>query len=215
MSFKNKRVLITAGPTWVKIDSVRIISNTASGKTGIILANRLAKLGAKVTLLLGPRGGDGLKIKKNVRLISFKFFDELRDLLGKELRAKNVDYLIHSAAVSDYRVAKLQRKKIRSGIKNFNLKLTPTPKIIKEVRKLNPDTFLVGFKFEPNASRNSLIKEANCQIDSYGSNLVVANTVRDGSYLAYLVSKNGIYGVLRSKAQTVKALIDYLRSNFR
>ena len=51
---KNKKVLITAGPTWVPIDNVRVISNTATGETGILLSEKLKNLGAKVTLLLGP-----------------------------------------------------------------------------------------------------------------------------------------------------------------
>ena len=54
MSLKNKRILITAGPTWVAIDSVRVISNIATGETGILLAKRLSLQGAKVTLALGP-----------------------------------------------------------------------------------------------------------------------------------------------------------------
>ena len=50
MKLKNKRVLITAGPTWVKIDKVRVISNTASGKTGLLFADAFKRLGSKVTL---------------------------------------------------------------------------------------------------------------------------------------------------------------------
>jgi len=78
-----KSVLITAGPTWVAIDSVRVISNTATGETGTLLAERFAQQGAKVTLLLGPVSNCCLN--KKIRVINFKFFDELRDKLIREL----------------------------------------------------------------------------------------------------------------------------------
>ena len=69
MGFKNKKILITAGPTWIAVDSVRVISNTASGETGQLLADRLAREGAKVTLVLGPVP-NRLKNKK-VKVIPF------------------------------------------------------------------------------------------------------------------------------------------------
>ena len=73
MNLRKLRVLITAGPTWVAIDNVRVISNIATGETGKILAEKLASMGAKVTLLIGP--GDLCCLKKNIRLIRFKFFE--------------------------------------------------------------------------------------------------------------------------------------------
>ncbi len=54
MSLNGKRILITAGPTWVPIDNVRVISNIATGTTGVLLAWQTSAQGAKVTLVLGP-----------------------------------------------------------------------------------------------------------------------------------------------------------------
>ena len=71
MVLKNKNILITAGPTWVPIDRVRVISNIATGKTGILLAKSANKLGAKVTLVLGPVGEVGLEKEINVKRFYF------------------------------------------------------------------------------------------------------------------------------------------------
>ena len=82
MDLKKKRVLITAGPTWVPVDSVRVISNTASGETGILLARQLRRIGAKPTLILGP--GHDCCIDKNLNLKRFRFFDELKKIITRE-----------------------------------------------------------------------------------------------------------------------------------
>lgn len=76
MNFKNRRILITAGPTWVPIDNVRVIGNIATGQTGILLSNKLRKLGAKVTLVLGPVTDKN--IDKGVEIIQFTFSKNLR-----------------------------------------------------------------------------------------------------------------------------------------
>lgn len=76
MSLKNKRVLITAGPTWVAIDKVRVISNTATGATGKILAQQLANKGAKVTLLINAE--NSCCLNKKIKILPFRFFDQLK-----------------------------------------------------------------------------------------------------------------------------------------
>ena len=136
MALKNKRILITAGPTWVAIDSVRVISNTATGRTGILLAKRLAKLGAKVTLVLGPVGQE--KFSKRIKIISFRFFDQLKSIILKEISSTKYDAVIHSAAVSDYRPKKNYIRKVMSGKKVWDLILKPTAKIINCIKKLDP-----------------------------------------------------------------------------
>ncbi|MBU1870388.1 MAG: phosphopantothenoylcysteine decarboxylase, partial [Candidatus Omnitrophica bacterium] len=179
-NLKNKRILITAGPTWVAIDSVRVISNTATGETGILLAEEFSRLGAKVTLVLGPIGR--ICLSKNIRLINFRFFDELKDIIVKELRSHRYDAMIHSAAVSDYAPQKLYRTKIGSGLKKLALSLKSTPKIIDLIKQIRPDIFLVGFKFEPQSGKQRLIKEAKDLILSSGADLVVANTLQRNKY---------------------------------
>ena len=97
MALKKKKILITAGPTWVAIDDVRVISNIATGTTGALIAAQARKLGLEVTLVCGPCE---LKIcEAAVRVKRFTFFDELRALLRNELHRTRYDIIIHSAAV--------------------------------------------------------------------------------------------------------------------
>ncbi len=207
-NLKGKKVLITAGPTWVPIDNVRVISNTATGKTGILLAENLARQGAKVTLLLGPVGICCLN--KSIRLINFKFFDELSSLLKSELK-KHYDIVIHSAAVSDYRPDAISRKKLNSKNAVLNLTLKQTPKLIDSLRKASPRALLAGFKFEPDLTGKKLINKAAGLIKRAQLDLVVANTTRNKRYTAYLVSKNCHCGPYLTKEDMVKNLIAHLK----
>ena len=205
---RNKRILITAGPTWVPIDSVRVISNTATGQTGIILAEKLRKLGFKVTLLLGPVGL--CHLNKNIRLLRFKFFEELKAILKRELSRSRYDIIIHSAAVSDYKPRKSFRRKLASGIKNFKIDLIPTEKIIDLFKKRDNSLFLAGFKFEPFVSKKELLAEAAELIKRSACDLVVANTVKAGRYSAYLVTSDKVQGPLYTKEKLAEQLIKNL-----
>jgi len=206
---KNKRVLITAGPTWVPIDSVRVISNVATGKTGILLAEKLKNLGAKVTLLLGPVETNGLS--KNIRLMRFKFFDELKNILIEELRSRKYDIIVHSAAVSDYRPLKIYPEKIKSGLKKLNLELGSTEKIVDLFKRIDSSIFLVGFKFEPSASKDKLIAQARGLMIRAGLDLVVAN--RLGPYRAFVLDRRENITFANSKSELTRILVKLLTHN--
>ncbi len=209
MGFKNKKILITAGPTWIAVDSVRVISNTASGETGQLLADRLAREGAKVTLVLGPVP-NRLKNKK-VKVIPFKFFDELKGIVSRELETGKYRVVIHSAAVSDYAPVRPLPGKIKSGLKNLRLVLRATPKIIDAIKKIDPDIFLVGFKFEPLTTRPELIKNARLLMARSKLDLAVANTVSSGKYRAHILSPEETGAALTSKEQLVAGLVSKIR----
>ena len=204
-SLKNKRILITAGPTWVPVDSVRVISNIATGQTGILLADKLIKSGAKVTLLLGP--GEVCSLNKKVKLIRFKFFDELRRMIVKEAACGKYDVVIHSAAVADYRPQRILKQKVRSGIKKWQLRLVPTPKLIDSIKKINRDLLLVGFKFEPEAPYKILIPETKSLMARAKLDLAVANTVYKNRYCAYLVNDKQVYGPVFNKEDMAGNLV--------
>lgn len=208
MSLQNKHILITAGPTWVPIDNVRVISNIATGKTGFLLAKELIGYGAKVTLLLGPVDR-GLEIK-GLRIIRFNFFDELKNIITKELKSGEYDIFIHSAAVSDYKPKIIYNKKIKSGIKDLKLILEPAEKIIEVIKKLSGRIFLVGFKFESGLPKPKLLSQAQKLIESARADLVVANTVDKNRYRAYIVSKSGIKGPFLKKELLAKNLTKIL-----
>ena len=211
MSLKNKSILITAGPTWVPIDSVRVISNTATGETGILLAKRLRKLGAKVTLFLGPVGKSSLNT--NIEIKRFAYFDELRKKLFSELSNRKYNILIHSAAVSDYRPIKNYKGKMDSGIKKLRLELIPTDKIINLFKKTYPSIFVVGFKFEPSTSKNALFNKARRLLNNSGIELVVANSIGKFGYRAYLLTRNKIFSSAKTKKELVSRLTSFLNRN--
>ena len=205
MDLEGKRILITAGPTWVPIDSVRVISNVATGKTGILLAHEVMRQGAKVTLLLGP--GAAVTVDKKVRILRFTYFDELRSMLLRELSTKKYDVVIHAAAVADYQMKNAYKCKVRSGLSHFNLKLISTPKLVDLLKRFDSSMLAVAFKFEPEAKADVLTKRAKALFDQAGVNLVVANTLRRKSYQAYLMEEDKVSGPLFSKTDMVKALV--------
>lgn len=205
MDFKNKNILITAGPTWVAIDNVRVISNIASGRTGCLLADKLSGLGASVTLLLGA--GEEKPFSKKVKVIRFKFFDELRDILIKQLKSKKFSTVIHSAAVSDYKPAMINKGKVSSGKSVWNVKFIPTEKLINKVKKIDQKIKLIGFKFELGLTDKKLINQANSLIKRSGADLVVANTQDKSSYKAYLVEKCSVSEAILNKNKLINQLI--------
>lgn len=208
-NLKNKRILITAGPTWIPIDNVRVISNIATGETGILLADRLSALGAKITLILGPV--QMVPLKKTVRIIRYKFFDQLKDSLEKEIKTNKYDILIHSAAVGDYKPIKVCQYKVKSGIRSWKLNLIPTIKIIDLIRRINGSLFMIGFKFEPNLTKRFLISETRKLIQRVDLDLAVANTVQKNRYQAYIVNKFGQrFGPLCDKKRLVERLVSFI-----
>ena len=208
LKLKNKRILITAGPTWVPIDNVRVISNTATGETGILLSEKLKNLGAKVTLLLGQ--AESCCLDKKIKLIRFRFFDELKNLIEEELKSKKYDIVIHSAAVSDYKPDKFYSYKIKSGLRGLQLKLVPTQKIIDLLKIISPHSLVVGFKFEPGANKAGFVRNAENLMQRANLDLVVANLVNKNKYLAYIIQDNKFYGPMSSKKGMTDKLINLI-----
>ncbi len=209
MSLKNKRILITAGPTWIALDKIRVISNIASGENGILLAEELIKHGAQVTLLLGPVNPVGLN--KKIRLLKFRFFEDLKNTVLKELKTHKYDCLLHSAAVSDYQPDRKLRTKVSSDKISWPINLVPTPKIIDLIRKADQKLFLVGFKLEPDAQKCALLKDAINFMQRSGSNLVVANSFVKNKYLAYITDGTGIKGPFKTKKKLSQGLVRSLK----
>ena len=206
---RGKKVLITSGPTCVPIDEVRIITNRSTGKMGQALAKAFAKADAKVTLLAGP-GTESFALK-NVTIKKFYFYDELLQLLQKELK-KKFDIVIHAAAVSDYKLRKTYRGKLRSGLSKINLVLIPTQKIINKIHTLAPKATLVGFKLEPTANLSVLREKAIRLARQANCNLVVANSLKDG-YQGYIIHREGkVLGSASSREGLSKQLVQVLSS---
>ncbi|MCV0410810.1 bifunctional phosphopantothenoylcysteine decarboxylase/phosphopantothenate--cysteine ligase CoaBC [Nitrosopumilus sp.] len=170
---KNKKVLITAGPTLEYIDPVRVITNISSGKTGILLASELISAGAKVTIIYGP-GNE--KPSKGAKVINVTTSKEMLDITKKELK-KKFDVVIMAAAVSDYTPESVSKSKIKSDKKFLTIRLKKVPKIIEQVKKLQKDTLLVGFKAESNITKSALIKSAQKKMRDANADIMIANDI--------------------------------------
>ena len=180
---KNKKILLTCGPTWTPIDSVRVISNISSGKLGQKLAETLSAQGAKVTLL---EGAVARPLKKaSIKVLEFRYYHELAKLLKQEL-GKPCDIVIHAAAVSDYQVKNRCRGKMPSGRREQILRLVPTEKLIHRIKTFSPECFLVGFKLEESLSTKLLVEKAYQLLKKARCDLVVANSLKR-SYRSYII----------------------------
>jgi len=170
---KNKKVLMTAGPTLEYIDPVRAITNLSSGKTGTLLASELISAGAKVTLVYGPGNQTP---SKGIKVINVTTSKEMFDAAKKELK-KKFDIVIMAAAASDYTPENPSKSKIKSDKKSLTIRLKKAPKIIDLVRKYQKDVLLVGFKAETNLTKTALIKSAQKKMKESDADIIVANDI--------------------------------------
>lgn len=170
---KNKKILMTAGPTIEYIDPVRVITNQSTGKTGVLLASELISSGANVTLVYGP----GIEAPpKGAKIINVKTSKEMYEVIRDELR-KKFDVVIMAAAIADYIPVNTNKKKIKSDQKNISISLKRSPKIIDQVKKWQKKVMLVGFKAESNISKKDLIKSAKKKLVESNADMIIANDI--------------------------------------
>jgi len=170
---KNKKVLMTAGPTIEYIDPIRVITNQSSGKTGVLLASELISSGAKVTLVYGP----GIeKPPKGAKIIKISTSKEMLEVVKKEM-SKEFDIVIMAAAISDYTPENPSKNKIKSTKNKIKISLKKAPKIIDQIKKYQKNVFLVGFKAETNLSKNELITLSRKKMNESAADMIVANDI--------------------------------------
>ena len=174
-SLKNKSILVTAGSTWVPIDSVRVITNIFKGSIGFTIAEMAVSFGANVTLLLGPSFDlSSYKAPDNLIIKRFKYFDELDQLVADLLESNKFDAVIHSAAVSDFQLSKVYNGKIKSEDKLL-LELIPTKKIVDYIKVKAPNTYLVKFKLEVDITPKELYQIIIKSKKQSNADLIVGN----------------------------------------
>ncbi len=211
-----KKILITSGPVWVPIDKVRIITSIFGGVLGTIMADEAQKLGANVLLMMGP-GRESIQSGGRLKVVKFKYFKELFDLMREEVSSKKYDVVIHSAAVPDYIPEKIYNGKIKSGKNNLIIKLKPTVKIVDYVKKWDPSVCLVKFKLQVGEQEKELIKIAKKSMVRSKADVIVANDLlemKNKTHKAFILNGNGFKKV-NTKNNLSKELLKIVCSKIR
>lgn len=232
-----KKILITAGGTSEKIDNVRKITNSSSGKLGMMIAHQLLAINNDEVKIYYICPKNALRPSSpKVEIIEIEGTEELKNTIEVILQNEKIDYFIHSMAVSDYttdyittiekikskikttrnveeaflNIETIQSNKISSNENNLVIVLKKTPKIISMIKKLSPETYLIGFKLLDGVSKKELVESAKKLRDKNNCDLVVANdlsTIRKGNHVAYIIDKNNVIEKAISKEEIAKKLV--------
>ena len=235
-----KKIIITAGGTSEKIDNVRKITNSSSGKLGMTIANHFLNENDDLIIYYVCSKNSLKPTDEKVKIIEIDGTMDLKNKIENLLLNEKIDYFIHSMAISDYMtdyVTTLER--IKESVKNTNnideafsnieiikgskissyennlvIVLKPTPKIISIIKDLSPSTYLVGFKLLDGVSKEELIEVAKKLRDKNKCDLVVANdlsSIRNGNHIAYIIDKNNNIEESIGKDDIAKKLVRRIR----
>ena len=169
---KGKRVLITAGPTYEKIDPVRFIGNYSSGKMGYALAEECAERGAEVELVSGP-----VSINLNRANIHVTKVESAAQMYAAAVNAfPKTDIAILSAAVADFTPRETKDVKIKREKGDMAIQLVPTKDIAAELGRMKKESqFMVGFALETNDETNNAINKLKAKKLDF----IVLNSLND------------------------------------
>lgn len=216
------KVLVTAGPTIEYIDPIRIITSKSSGKMGIAIAKEAYRRGAAVTIIHGHGKTPALF---GMKICSSETTKEMHEAVLSELKLTPYNVFIATAAAADFRPEETYEHKVETNTTpELELKLKSTPKIIDEVKKMSPTTFLVAFKAEHKLSDKELIERAYSRLKTSHADLVVANDVaREGVGFStdtnevFIINKGKevVHIPLTSKKEVARKLLDLIVKEIR
>jgi phosphopantothenoylcysteine decarboxylase/phosphopantothenate--cysteine ligase len=203
---RGKKVLVTAGPTYEAIDTVRGITNQSSGKRGYAVAAAAPAAGAEVTLVSGPTA---LETPVGVDRIDVVSAREMRQAVMS--RAPGTDIFIAVAAVADYRPVEAKSHKMKRSGAGITLQLEPNPDILAEVAALKDAPFCVGFAAETeNLKANADEKRRRKKIPLLAANLATEAFGRDDNALI-LFDEQGQHELPRaSKTVLAQQLVTHI-----
>jgi phosphopantothenoylcysteine decarboxylase/phosphopantothenate--cysteine ligase len=165
---KDKKILVTAGPTREPIDPVRFVSNPSSGRMGFAVAKAAEYRGAKVTLITGPTN---LLDPNNVAVTRVNTAKEMALAVFDIM--EHYDIIIKTAAVSDYRPKGLAEQKLKKDKDELVLSLERTQDILKEIGRNKKEQILVGFA----AETEHLERHAEQKLTEKNLDIIVGNIV--------------------------------------
>ena len=205
-----KKVLITAGPTYEKIDPVRFIGNYSSGKMGFALAEECCRRGADVVLVAGPVS---LQSSAAIRRIDVESADEMHAACVAEFA--HADAAILCAAVADFKPAAVAAQKIKREGDGLTLKLAATHDIAAALgREKKGNQVLVGFALETNNEETNAQKK----LESKNLDFIVLNSLRnegtcfgtDNNMVNIISATEKRQFGFKSKAEVAKDIVEYL-----
>jgi len=163
-----RKVIVTAGPTFEAIDTVRGITNQSSGKMGYAIADAAAALGAEVTLISGPTA---ITPPAAAHFVYVTSAAEMATAVKAHIA--DADYFFSVAAVADYTPVATSNRKLKKGSEPMELKLKPTEDILATVAAMPKGPFCVGFAAESeNLADYAQAKRARKKIPMIVANLV-------------------------------------------
>ena len=169
-TLSGKKILITAGPTYERIDPVRFIGNYSSGKMGFDLAEECFRRGAEVTLVAGPVA---LECSKGIHRVNVESCSEMYDVCTKAF--VGCDAAILSAAVADFAAEEVSPTKIKRGPDGLTLRLKPTHDIAGALGRMKKKgQRLVAFALETNDEENN----AKSKLERKNADFIVLNSTR-------------------------------------
>lgn len=206
-----KKVVVTAGPTMVPIDPVRILTNRSSGKMGYSIAEEARDRGAEVVLISGPTS----LIKPNgIKVIDIKTNEDMFNAIKNEF--KDADIVIKSAAVADYKAKNYSNEKIKKTGNDLNLIFERDRDILKTLGDMKENQILVGF-----AAESSNLKEnAKGKLERKNLDYIVANDISNqetgfasDENKVTIISKSGEEVSLEkmSKREVAKNIFDIIK----
>ncbi|WP_409201053.1 phosphopantothenoylcysteine decarboxylase [Methanobrevibacter sp. DSM 116169] len=208
-------MLISIGGTYEAIDPIRGISNKSSGKMGLELAKEAYIRGANITLIVA---NVTVKIPSIFNVINVESSNDMNEAILKMV--PDFDIYIATAAVSDFLPGNVEDFKI-SSTDEISLAFKPTVKIIRKIKDINSEIFLVGFKAEYNISEEQIIDCSKKQIEMAGTDLVIANDIgnkncnfgSDNNEI-FLIDQDTIKIPLSSKKDLSKIIFDKIAKKF-
>lgn len=187
---KGKKVLITAGPTYEKIDPVRFIGNYSSGKMGFALAEECKRRGAEVTLISGPVA---LKCSKSINRIDVESCQQMYEAAITAF--SDSDAAILCAAVADFKPEDVADEKIKREGNKLTLHLTPTHDIAANLGKMKtPQQRIVAFALETNneqVNAQRKLEKKNADFIVLNSTRIPGTTFRSDENQISIISSNG------------------------
>ncbi len=171
---KNKKALVTAGPTYEPLDPVRFVGNHSSGKMGFALAEALYEKGADVTIVTGLV--NQTKKYKGINIIKVETADEMYDACMQLHNEMNIE--IMAAAVADYKPAEISTEKIKKNETELSLQLIKTKDILAALGQQKKNgNFLAGFALETENEKENALKK----LKTKNADMIILNSLKDAN----------------------------------